>query len=180
MHRLDRDTSGCLVVAKRRSTLKRLHEALRRGEVGKRYQALLAGAMARPTLAVEARLERQTGRGGESVMRVSAAGKAARSVFHRLAVVPDWTLAEVELHTGRMHQIRAHAAHLGLPVAGDRRYGDPEANQQAGHAGLRRLFLHAAALDLPGEDGARLRIRAPLPADLRAVLETMGMPIPHE
>ncbi len=171
-HRLDRDTSGCLVIAKRRSMLKAVHAALRAGEVDKRYHALLAGTLERRTQAVEARLERQKGRGGESVMRVSAAGKPARTVFHRERTLPGWTLVEAELHTGRMHQIRAHAAHMGHPVAGDRRYGDKAGNREARQAGLKRLFLHAASLTLPH---GPLTVRAPLPGDLEDVLRRLDM-----
>ncbi|MFB4204897.1 Ribosomal large subunit pseudouridine synthase C [wastewater metagenome] len=174
VHRLDRDTSGCLVVAKRRAALKRLHAALREGGLDKRYTALLAGGMSAATIPVEARLERQSGPGGESMVRVSAAGRPARSVFHRRRRYTGWTLVDVDLETGRMHQIRVHAAHLGTPLAGDDRYGEHERNREARRLGLRRMFLHAARLSLPAADGTRLTVEAPLPTELTGFLDRLS------
>ena len=172
-HRLDRDTSGCLVLAKRRSVLRRLHELLRQGEVEKRYHALLVGRLPRERLVVEAPLAPTRGPGGESAMQVSEGGKPARSVFRRQRELPAHTLADVELHTGRMHQIRVHAAHVGRPVAGDARYGDPEANRRLRALGLRRLFLHAWRLAFELEPGHCIRAEAALPPELRKLLDQL-------
>lgn len=169
-HRLDRDTSGCLVLAKRRSMLRRIHALLREGAMDKRYLALVGGALPADVMPVEAPLAPVRGPGGETRMRVSGDGKPARSVFRRRRRYPGYTLAEVELHTGRMHQIRVHAAHLGHAVAGDSRYGDPESDRGLRTLGLRRLFLHAARLAFEPEPGRRLEVEAPLAPDLQAVL----------
>lgn len=171
-HRLDRDTSGCLLIAKRRSTLRHLHALLREGLVEKRYRTLLAGRLPENRRVVEAPLGRRRGAGGESFVRVSPDGKRSRSIFHMLGHPGnDWTLAEVVLETGRMHQIRVHAAHIGHPVAGDGRYGDEAANTTLRRAGLRRLFLHAARLRFETQDGGALDVSAPLPDDLGACLQ---------
>lgn len=173
VHRLDRETSGCLLLAKRRSALRALHAALRASEVDKRYLALLVGRLARRETVVDAPLRKNLLRSGERVVRVdSVEGKPARTVFRRLRQIGDLTLVEAELLTGRTHQIRVHAAHLGTPIAGDEKYGDAEANRRLRAFGLKRLFLHAAALTLPRE-GKPLRIEAPLPPELAAVLASL-------
>jgi 23S rRNA pseudouridine955/2504/2580 synthase len=176
VHRLDRDTSGCLLLAKRRSTLRGLHGLLRDGDMDKRYLALLAGRLPRRETRVDAPLSKNTLRGGERVVRVDPAeGKPARTVFRRLREVGGLDLVEVELHTGRTHQIRVHAAHLGVPVAGDEKYGDEAVNRRLRALGLRRLFLHAAALTFrPDHLDHLLRIEAPLPAELEAVLSALA------
>jgi len=165
-HRLDRDTSGCLAIAKRRSSLRTLHTAFREGAVDKRYLTLLRGHLSAPTVRMEAPLKAFTGQGGERVMRVAADGQFARTDFTVLASYQAWSLVEAQLHTGRMHQIRAHAAHLGHPVAMDARYGDAQADRELRAIGLKRLFLHAASLkfELPPE--GRIAVEAPLPAAL--------------
>ncbi|MDR9455032.1 MAG: RluA family pseudouridine synthase [Spiribacter sp.] len=162
-HRLDRDTSGCLAIAKRRSALRTLHTAFREGAVDKRYLALLRGQIASPHMRVEAPLKAFAGRGGERIMRVAADGQFARTDFTVLESYQGWTLVRAQLHTGRMHQIRAHAAHLGHPVAMDARYGDAEADRELRALGLKRLFLHAESLrfDLPPE--GQIAVDAPLP-----------------
>jgi 23S rRNA pseudouridine955/2504/2580 synthase len=171
VHRLDRDTSGCLLVARRRSSLRHYHAELREGRVGKRYLTLLAGRLPRGSTAVEAALDDEARQGGERTVRVDAAGKAARSVFRRLDVLGrDWSLAEVSIDTGRTHQIRVHAAHLGTPVAGDPRYGDPQANATIHALGLRRVFLHASELAVRDPTGRPQHYCAPLPAELATVV----------
>lgn len=178
VHRLDRDTSGCLVVAKRRSTLRELHDRFRTGEgLEKRYLALLAGNLPRGRVPVELRLDRKGERGGERLVRVSAQGKIARSVFKAVTRFDGATLAEVVIDTGRTHQIRVHAAAIGHPVAGDEKYGDKGANRRFRALGLRRLFLHAASLSFPLEGSERSRnvtAEAPLGNDLRNVLERLS------
>jgi 23S rRNA pseudouridine955/2504/2580 synthase len=172
VHRLDRETSGCLLLAKRRSTLRELHGLIRTNAINKRYIALLAGRMTRRQVQVDAPLRKNTLKSGERVVRVDhAAGKPARTVFRKLKEMGDLTLVEVELITGRTHQIRVHAAHLGAPVAGDEKYGDQAVNRRLRELGLKRLFLHAAALTFSPQHTPRpLAIEAPLPPELEAVL----------
>lgn len=171
-HRLDRDTSGCLVVAKRRSALRAVHALIREGRMEKRYLTLLRGAPETDPLPVEARLGRRPGKGGETFVRVVADGKPSRTVFHVRERFGGWTLMEAELLTGRMHQIRVHAALVEHPVAGDERYGDSQANRGLRELSLRRLFLHASRIALPAtEDTPALTVEAPLPKELLSVLE---------
>jgi len=170
VHRLDRETSGCLLVAKRRSMLRKLHELLREGRVEKRYLALVAGQWDRGRVELSDRL-RKIERGGERFVEVGEDGKAAISVFrpvdlHRLA-----SLVEIELKTGRTHQIRVQAAAAGHPLAGDDRYGDREFNKRMKALGLKRLFLHAASIGWRDPDSGEWRgWSSPLPDDLREVL----------
>jgi 23S rRNA pseudouridine955/2504/2580 synthase len=175
VHRLDRDTSGCLILSKRRSTLRDLHQALRANAMDKRYLALLAGTLPRTEVLVDAPLVKNCLRGGERVVRVDTAeGKPARTVFRRLRQFGGATLAEVRLLTGRTHQIRVHAAHLGAPVAGDDKYGDDEANRRFRDLGLRRLFLHASTLTFRADYmDAPLRVEAPLPAALATLIRAL-------
>lgn len=172
-HRLDRDTSGCLILAKRRDTLRQLHVLMRSGRVDKRYLALLKGELGEGTLRVEAPLARCSGKGYLHAVRVSMAGRQALTVFHAIERYRGWVLADVELHTGRMHQIRVHAACSGHPVAGDERYGDREANRALRRLGLRRLFLHASrvAFELPG--CGEVVAQAALSGDLSAILQAL-------
>jgi len=174
-HRLDRETSGCLIVAKRRSALRTLHAVFREGRVEKRYLALLAGAWSGGERSVDVPLEKNRLQGGERMVKVGGAGKRSESVFRPLRKFRDAALAEVQILTGRTHQIRVHAAHLGHPVAGDDKYGDREANKRFKAAGLKRMFLHAHTLvfDHP-ESGERLQLTAPLDGELEALLERLG------
>ncbi|EAR23551.1 ribosomal large subunit pseudouridine synthase C [Nitrococcus mobilis Nb-231] len=169
-HRLDRDTSGCLIIAKRRETLRQIHALMRSNRVEKRYLALLRGKLA-SAMRVEAPLERRPGQGLLQPVQVSIGGRQALTVFHPIERHRGWTLVDVMLHTGRMHQIRVHAAYSGYPVAGDARYGDPQANRTLRRFGLRRLFLHASrvAFALPGQD--KLVVQAALSEELAAVLQ---------
>ena len=175
VHRLDRDTSGCLILAKRRSALRALHEALRAGRVEKEYLALLMGRLPQRRRTVSAPLAKNRLRSGERMVRVDDAGKPSKSVFTVLERGAGATLVRVGLPTGRTHQIRVHAAHLGHPLAGDPKYGDDAFNQAMRAAGLSRLFLHAWRLRLPAEEGIRVEVCAPLPADLAALLKSLAM-----
>ncbi|MBA3564895.1 MAG: RluA family pseudouridine synthase [Gammaproteobacteria bacterium] len=174
VHRLDKETSGCLMLTKRRSLLRELHAMLRDGAIEKRYLALVAGDWQRGRIAVDEALVTHERRGGERTARVDAAGKRAISRFRPVQGFPAATLMDVTLETGRMHQIRAHAAHVGHPVAGDDRYGDREFNASMRKLGLRRMFLHAHSLafDYPGT-GEALHVSAPLPDELKSVLATL-------
>ena len=182
VHRLDRDTSGCLMVAKKSSVLKRLHEALRLGRIDKHYLTLLKGRWPAGEKLIRERLQKNVTRGGERMVTVAAQGKESTSLFRLLETFAAASLVEVELETGRTHQIRVHAAHSGHPVAGDEKYGDPEFNRRMkSELGLRRLFLHAARLRLPDwEDGEPLLLDAPLASDLAAVVQELRrrQPVP--
>jgi len=174
VHRLDRATSGCLLVAKRRSTLRTLHALLREGRVDKRYLALVQGHWRERVAEVSAPLVTKRG-AGESRVRVATGGKSASSSFRLLeAVGGAASLLEVSIATGRTHQIRVHAAHLGHPVAGDDRYGDAEFNEAMGRFGLRRMFLHARSVAFVWpESGENFSISVPLPRELEAVLTAL-------
>ena len=171
VHRLDRDTSGCLLISKKPAVLRTLHELIRGNRVDKRYLALLAGSWRKGTRQVDAPLLKNTLQGGERVVRVDPEGKPAETRFRRLERYTDTTLVEVELITGRTHQIRVHSAWLGSPVLGDTKYGDEAANRQLRQLGLKRLFLHAHRLRFrwPGEKRDMV-IEAPLPDELQALL----------
>ena len=177
VHRLDRDTSGVLVVAKKRAALSEL-QALMRGEGGiaKRYLALLAGRMPDGTMSVDAPLHVGLRQGGERHVQVNDAGKPSLSHFRVLERRGGQSYCEVRIATGRTHQIRAHARHIGHPVAGDDKYGDPEANRRLrDQAGLRRLFLHATSLEFALDDGRTPYVlNAQLAPDLSDVLDRLG------
>jgi 23S rRNA pseudouridine955/2504/2580 synthase len=172
VHRLDRDTSGCLMIAKKRSALRTLHALMREGAVEKRYLALVAGDWQNAGV-VDAALDTTHRRGGERIVRVDAQGKAAASRFHTLERYGIATLVEVQTFSGRTHQIRVHAAHAGHPLAGDDKYGDPQFDEAMRARGLRRLFLHAHVIAFEWPDtGEAVHVTAPLPEALRALLDT--------
>jgi len=169
-HRLDRETSGCLLIAKDRASLLGLHAALREGAIRKRYLALVLGQWPPGKHTLDAPLARRTLAGGERGVGVSEEGKAARTVVRARTCYAGATLVSLDLDTGRMHQARVHLAHAGHPVAGDPKYGDRAFNRRMRALGLRRLFLHAAELRLQHPvTGKRIEVRAPLPAELAAV-----------
>jgi 23S rRNA pseudouridine955/2504/2580 synthase len=174
-HRLDRDTSGCLIVAKRRSMVRPLHAAFREGGVEKHYLALLAHAWTSEAREVDQPLEKNQLEGGERMVRVSREGKEARSLFSPLQRFAASALMDIRIYTGRTHQIRVHAAHIGHPVAGDDKYGDREANKALKAAGLKRMFLHAHRLAFPHpETGERMELIAPLDEELQTVIRNLG------
>ena len=179
VHRLDRDTSGVLVIAKKRSALLELQALMREGEdeeaPNKRYLTLLVGKMPQGTMTVEAPLQRSVLQGGERMVRVDPSGKASTSHFKLLERRGGHSFCEVHIETGRTHQIRVHAAHLGHPVAGDDKYGDREANKRlAEQVGLKRLFLHASSMSFElGQGKCPYLINAPLADDLRAALDRL-------
>jgi 23S rRNA pseudouridine955/2504/2580 synthase len=174
VHRLDRDTSGCLIVAKRRSALRKLHEQLRAGTMNKRYLALVRGPWQGASHSVTAALRKNQLQGGERLVLVDEAGKEAVSRFHPLSDHGSATLVEVELKTGRTHQIRVHAAYTGHPLAGDMKYGDADFNRLMKQFGLRRLFLHAHRIEFTDPAGDRVvSVTSPLPQDLQAVLDKL-------
>jgi 23S rRNA pseudouridine955/2504/2580 synthase len=171
VHRLDRDTSGCLLLAKSRPALLALNASLKQHQMDKQYLALVAGRWPARREFVSARLSRFDAGNGERRVRVEAAGKVARTRFAVRETFAKATLVEAEPVTGRTHQIRVHAAHAGYPLLGDDKYGAREGQVLARRLGLSRLFLHAAALTFPEPTSGRpVQIRAPLPDDLDAVL----------
>jgi 23S rRNA pseudouridine955/2504/2580 synthase len=173
-HRLDRGTSGCLLLAKRRSTLRVLHELLREGQLDKRYLTLVKGRWPDDIREVDAPLVTRRV-GGEARVKVDPAGKEARSTFRVLdRFGKTATLLEVSIDTGRTHQIRVHALHAGHPVAGDERYGDKDFNDYAKSFGLQRMFLHAHSVSFEWpETGDPFDASAPLPDDLKRVLTAL-------
>jgi 23S rRNA pseudouridine955/2504/2580 synthase len=177
VHRLDRETSGCLMVAKKRSELRMLHELLRTAGVHKRYLLLAMGAWRQGPWQVDAPLKKNQLSGGERIVRVDERGKPARTRFRCLETYAGASLMEAELETGRTHQIRVHAAYTGHPLAGDAKYGDPAFNRRLRELGLKRLFLHAhyVAFRDPERDRA-IEVSAPLSADLRAVIQQLETP----
>lgn len=171
VHRLDRETSGCLLFARDPVTLRRLHVILREGRIDKAYVALLAGHLPQRPLDCHAPLAMLPDRHGEKHAVVSPEGLPAHTVFRVRRRYAIATLAAVMLDTGRTHQIRAHAAHLGHPLAGDERYGDAGFNRRLKTLGLKRLFLHAERLEF--ELDRPLCFTARLPDELGAVLDAL-------
>lgn len=173
VHRLDRQTSGCLLVAKSRQTLAMLRTALNADASSKQYLALVDGRWVAGERRVDVPLSRDHEQGGERMVVVDwQQGRRALSDFSPAEYFADATLMQVRIHTGRTHQIRVHAAHCGHPVAADAKYA---ANARRGtwhRRGLGRMFLHAARIDLALPDGNRT-LQAPLPGDLAQVLATL-------
>lgn len=174
-HRLDADTSGCLILAKKRGILKELHELLRAGKMQKIYLALTKGHWKTTELRVEAPLQKNQLAGGERIVKVNREGKPSLTVFKTLQTFVDSTLVEVYLYTGRTHQIRVHAQYRHHPVAGDEKYGDKEFNKKVRDQGLKRLFLHAHSIEftLPSTKQT-IKVIAPLDADLEHYLKSIN------
>lgn len=172
VHRLDRETSGVLVLARTRQALTGLQALIREGRTTKQYLALLTGRPGRAKFDVNVPLRKFALQGGERMVRVSQDGKPSLSFFRQVERYADASLMEVTLDTGRTHQIRVHAAHAGHPVAGDSKYGEREANQHFRSLGLKRLFLHAAHFGFE-LNGKAYGFSAPLPPDLAGVLEAL-------
>ena len=173
-HRLDRDTSGLLVVAKKRMALTKLHDQFRDGDISKRYLVLVKGRWRNELQHVRLPLHKYLTADGERRVSVNPEGKASHSIVRLVARWENFSLVEVELKTGRTHQIRVHLAHLGFPIAGDDKYGDFSLNKALQKSGLGRMFLHAAKLALPHPlSGAPLELESPLPAELRSFVEKL-------
>lgn len=174
IHRLDRETSGCLLLAKKRQTLLDWHEALTQRRVRKQYITLVKGEWQGGSRRVEAPLLKNTLSSGERIVRVCAEGKAAITVFHPLKICKTMSLVEAWPQTGRTHQIRVHLQHIGYPIAADQKYGDASFNQGVKRLGLKRLFLHAASISRPPDPAAEesgFGLCIPLEADLRDFLK---------
>ena len=171
VHRLDRETSGVLLVAKKRAALVALHAQLREGRMDKRYFVLVRGKWRDAVRAVELSLTKFVTGEGERRVRVEHEGRAARTVFRLLRKWPDaeppLALLEAELDTGRTHQIRVHLTHVGFPLAGDDKYGDFAWNRTLARQGLKRMFLHAHRLRfVHPTTGEELTVESPLPPEL--------------
>lgn len=174
VHRLDRDTSGCIMLARKRPMLRYLQDLLRgEKQVDKRYLALVKGRWPNRAQTVTAPLLKTEARNGERIVRVSAEGKVSHTEFAVVQRFAEVTLVDARPITGRTHQIRVHAQHKGHPLIGDDKYGDDAFNESMAVYGSKRLFLHAAYLGVPMPDGERLEFQAPLPVDLQNTLDQL-------
>jgi len=173
-HRIDRETSGLLIVAKKRSALKALHDMMREGRIDKHYLTLVRGTWHNALQHVRFPLLKYLLPDGERRVRVSDEGKPSHSVVRKVEVLGGFTLLDVELMPRRTHQIRVHLSHLGFPLCGDDKYGDFALNKALEKRGLKRMFLHAASLSFehPGS-GERILLQSPLPEELQAFVEIL-------
>jgi 23S rRNA pseudouridine955/2504/2580 synthase len=172
-HRLDSETSGCLVLAKKKRVLREMHTLLREGMVNKIYWTLTLGKWKDSELRVDLPLHKDYQDGGKHVVEVQQGGKSALTVFHTIkSFKREASFMEVKLFTGRTHQIRVHAQYRGHAVGGDDRYGDAEFNKLLRQLGLKRMFLHARSIDftLPSS-GQHIRVEAPLDPELEAIIK---------
>ncbi|APE05379.1 MULTISPECIES: 23S rRNA pseudouridine(955/2504/2580) synthase RluC [Alteromonas] len=171
VHRLDRDTSGCMLIAKKRSALRHMHEQLRNGKMDKRYHALVAGEWPVNRFKVKAPLKKNTLQSGERMVNVSEDGKPSETRYRILTQFEGATLVEASPITGRTHQIRVHCLHAGHPIACDPKYGDNDFDASMRSKGLDRLFLHAYSIAFihPGTE-ERMTFNAPLDSHLNAAL----------
>jgi 23S rRNA pseudouridine955/2504/2580 synthase len=181
VHRLDRDTSGCLLIARDRAALRDLQTALQDQKIDKYYTALVMGRWGEKDSRIDMPLRRNKMQAGERQVQVDEDGKQAVSIFKVIREYPDkpgatgCSLMKVQLVTGRTHQIRVHGAESGHPLAGDRRYGDESFNQQMKAYGLKRMFLHATALSFPHPDNGKImHIEPPLDDDLQQILDKLA------
>ena len=180
VHRLDRETSGLLLLAKKRSALTNLHEQMRDGKTDKRYLTLVSGDWTNPRQHVKLPLHKFTTPDGERRVVVQAGGQEAHTVFNLLRKWDSFALLEAELKTGRTHQIRVHLASSGFPIAGDEKYGDFALNKQLQKANdargaLKRMFLHAYRITFEHpETGKPMTLRAPLPPECERFLVSLG------
>ena len=178
VHRLDKETSGILVLAKKRSALVKLHEQVRAGSIDKRYQALVHGDWKNQRQHLP--LLKYHTADGERRVKVDPDGLASHTIFNVLERYPDFTLLEAELKTGRTHQIRVHLASSGYVIAGDDKYGDFDLNRQlqkAGSKGLKRMFMHACRITfIHPETGQPITVEAPLPEECAAYLKVLQHP----
>jgi 23S rRNA pseudouridine955/2504/2580 synthase len=176
VHRIDRETSGILMVSRKPAVLRTLHALMREGRVEKHYLALVKGKWELGRKRIDAPLRTDIRVSGERTVKVHETGKEAASVFKPVQFFgKKASLVEVELETGRTHQIRVHAAHAGYPLAGDDKYGDEAFNETLKALGLTRMFLHASLLSFTWpETGVEFSVNAPLPDELKAVIEALG------
>ncbi|QJR79458.1 23S rRNA pseudouridine(955/2504/2580) synthase RluC [Alteromonas pelagimontana] len=174
VHRLDRDTSGCILIAKKRSALRHMHEQLRAGQMDKRYQALVAGEWPQSRFTVKTPLLKNVLQSGERMVNVTEAGKPSETRYRILASYAEATLVEASPITGRTHQIRVHCQHAGHAIAGDTKYGDEAFDAKMRSIGLNRLFLHAARISLHHpKTNERVTFEASLDNELTGVLDKL-------
>lgn len=173
VHRLDRDTSGLIMVARKPAVLRELHRQLREDKVDKRYLALVAGKWPRSLSRVDAPLHKNVLQSGERMVRVSKEGKRSITEFSVVERFEGATLIEAKPITGRTHQIRVHARHAGFPLLGDSKYSNDRGEAMAARIGLKRLFLHARYLRISLPDIGRLDLEAPLDIDLENILSNL-------
>ncbi len=179
VHRLDRDTSGLLLLAKKRSVLVAMHELIRSGQMDKRYLALVQGHWPAGKQHVKLKLQRRVTGSGERRVDVNDDGKESHTVFELERVCGTCSLLQAQLKTGRTHQIRVHLAHMGFPIVGDDKYGDFESNKRLARQGFKRMFLHAWKLAFVHPlGGARLKLVAPLPPDLEHFVQGLDREVP--
>lgn len=180
VHRIDRDTSGVLLLAKKRAALTALHAAMRENHIIKRYLTLVKGEWKNAKQNVKFSLHKYVTAEGERRVSVMQEGQAAHTIFTLERASPHYSLLQAELKTGRTHQIRVHLAHLGFPIAGDDKYGDFAWNKQLQKLGLKRMFLHAQRLMVAHPvTGETLDLRAPLPPELRQFLQLISLDSQH-
>jgi 23S rRNA pseudouridine955/2504/2580 synthase len=173
VHRLDRDTSGCMLLALDGGALRDLNEQINQNRVEKRYLCLMDGILKTELVEVNEAIG-QFERSGQKFMRVDHEGKPAHTTFRLLQNYADFSFTEAQLHTGRTHQIRVHAAHLGLPLANDDRYSSAARQKFWKAQGLRRMFLHAHQIRFYTADGEEQLVSAPLPPELSQLLDKLG------
>lgn len=173
VHRLDRETSGCLLIAKKRSVLRELHQLLVGHKVTKIYLALVAGRCGFEEREVDAPLKKYQLQSGERMVRVHSEGKPALTHFRRLFYYKDFTLLQVTPTTGRTHQIRVHATHMGHPIVGDTKYGDD--SKKAGAGLSNRLYLHAAEISFDLMTGDKVSVCACLDQDWKMIMANFGL-----
>nr|WP_226661244.1 23S rRNA pseudouridine(955/2504/2580) synthase RluC [Microbulbifer aggregans] len=173
VHRLDRDTSGAILVARKRSVLLHVQAELRAGRMGKSYLALASGKWPRSQKLVEAPLRKNTLKSGERIVVVDGEGKPSRTRFQVMERFTGATLVAAEPITGRTHQIRVHAQFVGCPLAGDPKYTPDDINGAFKEKGLKRLFLHSAEVRCTLPDGRSVSVAAPLPEELESVLQRL-------
>jgi 23S rRNA pseudouridine955/2504/2580 synthase len=175
IHRLDRDTSGVLLVSKNSASLRIVHALLREGAFEKRYLTLLKGKWELGRKRIDIPLRTDIRVGGERTVKADASGKPSVSEFKPVQFFGKRaTLMEVSLLTGRTHQIRVHAQHAGHPVAGDEKYGDEEFNADLKAFGLNRMFLHAHSVSFEWPSGGEFSVNTPLPPELAAVIDALS------
>jgi len=173
-HRLDRDTSGLLLIAKKRSALVELHRMLREGEVEKIYLAVAKGVPSRRDFDIRESLHKYVTSQGERRVAVQEGGKDAMTKVRVLKQGEASSLLELRLMTGRTHQIRVHLAHAGHPVLGDDKYGDFELNRSLAKTGVKRLLLHASSLALKHPlSGVALAFKAPVPVEMKKFVDKL-------
>ena len=166
VHRIDRETSGCLIVAKKRSSLRYLQEQMRSKRISKVYRALATGKWPRGMRRIDLPLMAFEQKTGEKIVRVNPKGKKSVTIFSVMKRYRNFTLLEASLETGRTHQIRVHAQHIGCPLAGDSKYGLDDINKDIRKSGLKRMFLHAFKIGFSLPCGKNIFIEAPMPSDL--------------